>query len=393
MSWRTWRRQCRLEEKQRTQEISEITSQAGLGKAECRQKRSTSTTITTRKQLSKRKTSSDSSNNKTSSATSEKLSSEQKFTNGGRVTLEHQILSNNNRMTVQPIGVVRSIYRLCVGTPRQGLLAPHARGRIELSLPDNQSAQDAVIGLEQYSHIWILFLFHLNTLPKNQKVPAKIAPPALGGIKVGVLATRSPHRFNPIGITLAKLDSIEIKSKVKGKNNNGARVVLHISGLDLVDGTPVLDIKPFVPHYDTADPQQQYDNNKQPLDKRVKLPPWVSGGLATRRHVKISEQAKQELQDILSQKSKPLEFYGKQGETPQQTLDNVIECIKEVLSTDVRSSWQTKKARKGKYQAERARRLQNQTSSASSVITTSSAGSSLKNDNNDGGASSEYAAT
>ena len=279
-----------------------------------------------------------------------------------RATLENEILANNtnNGMTVQPIGVVRSIYRLCVGTPRQGLLAPHARGKIELTLPVD-AAMDSVKELEKFSHIWILFVFHLNTLSKNKKVSPKIAPPALGGTKVGVLATRSPHRFNPIGITLARLGRVEIKSKTihKSQQQKGSRVVLHISGLDLVDGTPVLDVKPFVPTYDSVD---QLDPNLQSKSSSVRLPPWVSEGLATRRSVTISKAARTDLETILAshetskQRSSPLEFYG-QDESTEDALENMLACIVEVLAMDVRSSFQTKKARNGKYQAERANRM------------------------------------
>ena len=143
---------------------------------------------------------------------------------------------------------------------------------------------DAVQGLEDYSHVWNVFVFHLNTVSKKKKnsnnqsnsVPSKIAPPALGGTKVGVLASRSPHRFNPIGMTLAKLERIETKriynqndledytdAGVNSENNNprdnrkkkktkASQLVtsLYLSGLDLVDGTPVLDIKPYVATYD-----------------------------------------------------------------------------------------------------------------------------------------------
>ncbi|CAB9519022.1 Putative S-adenosylmethionine-dependent methyltransferase RcsF [Seminavis robusta] len=286
-----------------------------------------------------------------------------------RATVENQLLShnNNNGLNVQPIGVIRSVYKLCVGTPRQGLLAPHARGRIELTLPVD-AAMDSVQELDTFSHIWILFVFHLNTLASSKKVSPKIAPPALGGKKVGVLATRSPHRFNPIGMTLAKLDRVEIKDKKAFKSqqqlgSNTSRVVLHISGLDLVDGTPVLDVKPFVPVYDSV--QSSSDNSA------VRLPPWVSEGLATRRSVVILEKAKQDLQNILlsssNKKKKPLEFYGRgDDESDQDTLDNMLACITEVLAMDVRSSWQTQKARKGNYQAERAHRLKKKNNHASS---------------------------
>jgi tRNA (adenine37-N6)-methyltransferase len=254
-----------------------------------------------------------------------------------RATLEEHMHANGGRLMVEPIGVVRSVYRLCVGTPRQGLLAPHARGRIELGVP-----ADAVDGLREYSHVWIVFVFHLNTLTINpQKRPSKISPPALGGgKKVGVLATRSPHRYNPIGITLARLDRIDF--------DGGG--ILHLSGIDLVDGTPVLDIKPFVPLYD-APPASQLP---------VSIPSWVEKGLEARRAVTFSDVALSQLQDLVAMQSqvrneRVLEFYHEEGY--EANLSSILACITEVLSIDVRSSFQATKARKGKYQAMRAQRL------------------------------------
>jgi len=243
------------------------------------------------------------------------------------------------------VGTIRSIYRLCVGTPRQGLLCPNARGCIELDKIGDSSSSSSVIGLEQYSHIWIIFVFHLNTKSSNPKrIKSKIAPPALGGKKVGIYATRSPHRYNPIGITLCKIDRIEKIAKTK---HTEERIQIHISGLDLVDGTPVLDIKPFVPTYDSV-----------PMD--VRLPSWVEGGLATKRNVVIGQDALDDLTVILEKDKNALQFYGQRyGEkTVQETVEYAVECIRQVLAIDVRSNFQTKKAREGKFQAERAKRLQ-----------------------------------
>ena len=262
-------------------------------------------------------------------------------------TLEKQ--ADEEGILVKPIGTVNSIYRLCVGTPRQGLLAPDARGRIQLAKFGDANAGDAVIGLEEYSHIWVLFHFHLNTQSKNSKrVKTKVAPPALGGKKVGILATRTPHRFNPIGITLCKLDKIERKNK---------EVVLHVSGLDLVDGTPIFDIKPYVPFYDSVDL-----NN-------VKLPPWVPEGLSTRRNVTITQLAQEELKDLLQNNSEALQFYGKKhgDKSLEGTVDVVTECIRQVLAVDVRSSYQTKKARQGKFQAERSARLEDKDAAQNAI--------------------------
>lgn len=268
-----------------------------------------------------------------------------------RSTLEDQSSLMTNGLQVRPIGMIHSIYRLCVGTPRQGLLAPNARGTIELFKLGDASVASSVEGLEGYSHIWILFVFHLNTTSKNssniqkqQVVKSKISPPALGGQKVGIFATRTPHRYNPVGLTLCKLDKIQVEKQ---------KVYLHISGLDLVDGTPVLDIKPYVPVYDSV----QGDNNNNNVN--ITLPSWVEGGLNLRRKVVISDTAREQLKSILDSNPQALRFYGPhRGEsTTEETLESAMKAIQQVLAIDVRSSYQTKKSRLGKFQAERSSRI------------------------------------
>ena len=98
-----------------------------------------------------------------------------------------------------------------------------------------QIPMETLDGLDMYSHIWIIFEFHANTDMKSSK-KTKIRPPRGGGIKVGQLATRSPHRPNPLGLTLVRLETIDAAAKR-----------IHISALDLVHGTPVYDVKPCVP--------------------------------------------------------------------------------------------------------------------------------------------------
>lgn len=267
-----------------------------------------------------------------------------------RKTLEDEMTAAGGSITLTPIGVVRSVYRLCVGTPRQGLLAPHARARIELTgVVDGVSSVD---GLDQFSHVWIVFVFHLNTVGKSggRHQQSKIAPPSLGGAKIGTLASRSPHRFNPIGMTLAKLDRIHsVEQTVVGRKKAVRTTVLEISGTDLVDGTPVLDIKPYVPSYDA------------PLDLTTcHVPAWVSEGLATSRSVQLTETAELELRSILRLYPGALEFYGPTAalESEESAYVALKSCIQEVLSMDVRSQYQTSKARNGLSQAERAQRIQ-----------------------------------
>lgn len=130
---------------------------------------------------------------------------------------------------IKVIGYVESCYLDKFGTPRQPGLVPDSFAKIALK-PEFQP-EESLQGLEEFSHIWVLFHFHQNS---NQRFHAKVHPPRLLGETKGVFATRSPHRPNPIGLSLLKLEKIE-----KG--------VLFVKGIDLVDGTPVLDIKPYLP--------------------------------------------------------------------------------------------------------------------------------------------------
>lgn len=136
-----------------------------------------------------------------------------------------------------PIGVIRSCFREKFGIPRQPGLVPAARATLELLSPYSQPV--AVRGLEDFSHLWLVFVFH--AIPAGRWQPT-VRPPRLGGNRrLGVFATRSPFRPNPIGLSVVKLDDIAIRQ---------GQVVLHLAGVDLLDGTPVLDIKPYLPYSD-----------------------------------------------------------------------------------------------------------------------------------------------
>ncbi len=135
--------------------------------------------------------------------------------------------------TVSPIGFLRSCFKEKFAIPRQPQLAPAARGILELIPPFDRA--EAVQRLEQVSHIWLLFLFHQAL---EDKPRLKVRPPRLGGnTSLGVFASRAPHRPNGIGQSVVRLERIE-----PGR--------LCLSGIDLLDGTPVLDIKPYVPYAD-----------------------------------------------------------------------------------------------------------------------------------------------
>lgn len=142
-------------------------------------------------------------------------------------------------LTLTPIGVVHSPFREKFGIPRQPSLVPSATGAIELLPPFDDPA--AVAGLEGFSHLWVIFVFHHN---RDRDWRARVRPPRLGGNRtLGVFATRSPYRPNPLGLSVLPLLGVDL--------NRGVR--LQVGGLDLLDGTPVVDIKPYVPYTDRLD--------------------------------------------------------------------------------------------------------------------------------------------
>ena len=139
---------------------------------------------------------------------------------------------------MQPIATIRTGFPTKFGIPRQSGLVPELKGTIIFNLEYRNA--DALRGLEGFSHIWLIWEF--SEAAREDWSPT-VRPPRLGGnTRLGVFATRSPFRPNPIGLSCVKLDSIELSTP------NGP--VLHVSGADLMDGTPIYDIKPYIPYTD-----------------------------------------------------------------------------------------------------------------------------------------------
>ncbi len=158
---------------------------------------------------------------------------------------------------MKPIARIRTNLPQKFGIPRNSFLAPHLQGRIVF---EPEFATDSVVsGLDGFSHLWLIWQFENGApggtaadISEDAATPRKTAgttkwsptvrPPRLGGTtRVGVFATRSPFRPNPIGLTCVKLDRIE---------STEVGPVIHVLGADLRDGTPILDIKPYIPFAD-----------------------------------------------------------------------------------------------------------------------------------------------
>jgi tRNA-Thr(GGU) m(6)t(6)A37 methyltransferase TsaA len=158
-------------------------------------------------------------------------------------------------LTVQPIGYVRSPFLDRVSTPRQPAAARGVVGTIEL-LPGHDF-EHALADLDAWDHSWVLFWFHLNEGWRPKVLPPRSTK------RRGVFSTRAPHRPNPIGLSVLALEAVQ-------------GLTLHVRDIDLIDGTPILDIKPYVPFTDvipsantgwleTPDPGPKFDVVWSPL--------------------------------------------------------------------------------------------------------------------------------
>lgn len=222
---------------------------------------------------------------------------------------------NANSLAMRPIGHLHSAFRDRRGTPRQGCLVPHSTAFVEFSADVN--AVSALDGLDEFSHVWVLGWFHENTnVGKTGGIATKIKPPRLQGTKVGIYSTRTPHRHNPISLSLARIDRIE-STLSKGKTVTR----LWLSGIDLIHCTPILDIKPYIPEYDAASGEVMIAKWVAEEDKQVGF---------RFDNVIIPEPLVEKYNACISDK---LEFY---------TPDKFLEAVKEILTTDIRSDFQRK---------------------------------------------------
>lgn len=146
-------------------------------------------------------------------------------------------------MNIEPIAYFRSPLTSKFGIPRQSGLVPDLSGHIVFT-PEFRH-EEAIRGLEEFDYLWIIWEFSQAVLPDGrQNVALTVRPPRLGGNKrVGVFASRSPFRPNSLGLSSVRIDRIEM-TRDRGP-------VIHVLGADLMDGTPIYDIKPYITYADS----------------------------------------------------------------------------------------------------------------------------------------------
>lgn len=233
--------------------------------------------------------------------------------------------------TMTEIGIISSPFPQRAGTPRQGLLANQVRSI--LTLHSHVVPKETLDDLEQYSHVWIIFQFHLNPVGKAKDKKSegkklifnasKVCPPRAHGKKVGVFATRSPHRPNNVGLSVAKIESITTETSLVecggGVTKERKRTVIHLLGLDLVDQTPVYDIKPYL-KTDAID------------DQDIINPDWVTSQDDKLASVQWKEEAKNNLY-LLQKKGLLAPFYPSKNADE----DKAYNAISQVIAQDPRA--------------------------------------------------------
>lgn len=199
-------------------------------------------------------------------------------------------------MDCKTIAHIETDFTTKFGVPRQAGLIPELEGRIVFE-PEYRVA-DALRGLEGYSHLWLIWEFHKVRYEESphSTFRATVRPPRLGGNKrMGVFATRSPFRPNPIGLSSVEISRIEL--------NTPDGPIIYIKGADLMNGTPILDIKPYLPFTDSH-PEARggfTDQTKEQEPLQVIIPDEILSVLSR----KLDENKIVALRQVLSQDPRP----------------------------------------------------------------------------------------
>lgn len=171
--------------------------------------------------------------------------------------------------------------------------------RAELKIRADLQPELSLQGIEGFTHIWLIFLFHKN---ETARYHAKIHPPRLEGETMGLFATRTPHRPNPIGLSLVELIKVE-------------KDTLILAGADLIDGTPVLDIKPYLPHIESKPlAKAGWSGSNEKREVQVEFSGEAAETLAAWQEKMPEVDLKNHIQDVLSLDPRPLVYKGYEGQ-------------------------------------------------------------------------------
>lgn len=147
---------------------------------------------------------------------------------------------DNGVLRLEPIAEIRTDFQDKFGLPRQSGLVSELRG--EIIFHPAYSQPEAVRGITEFTYLWLIWGFHAAQKQADKGWSATVRPPRLGGnTRIGVFATRAPYRPNPLGLSCVRLEAVYTDTQP---------IRLLVSGIDLLDGTPIYDIKPYIPFAD-----------------------------------------------------------------------------------------------------------------------------------------------
>lgn len=195
------------------------------------------------------------------------------------------------KIELQPIGLIHTPYKQKFAIPRQPGLVKAGLGSIVFN--DDYNDINCLRGIEAFSHLWLIFQFHQTA---SQGWSPLVRPPRLGGNdKMGVFATRSTFRPNNLGLSVVEFASLKV---VSGKP------VLNVRGVDLLDGTPILDIKPYIPYADAiADAKAGFAQNYPSADMKVEFSALAQHQLDT--YLSSYPRLAQLISQVLAQDPRP----------------------------------------------------------------------------------------
>ena len=193
-----------------------------------------------------------------------------------------------NELTIRPIAHIETDFPTKFGIPRQSDIVKNLYGRIVF---EKEYRKEGILrGLEGFSHIWVIWGF--SAFEQQKEFSPTIRPPKLGGnTRVGVFASRSPNRPNPIGISAVKIESITF-DKEEGP-------IIYVSGMDLMNNTPIYDIKPYIPYCDSIiDAKEGYTKEtRSKHELKINFPSDLKS--------KLAKERAEEIIDILKQDPRP----------------------------------------------------------------------------------------
>ncbi|VTU05871.1 putative methyltransferase, YaeB/AF_0241 family [Actinobacillus porcinus] len=203
-------------------------------------------------------------------------------------------------LTLTPVAIIHTPYKEKFSVPRQANLVQDGTGIVELLPPYN--TPEAVRGLEQFSHIWLIFQFDKILTGKWQPT---VRPPRLGGNqRIGVFASRATHRPNPLGLSKVALKQIECRD---------GKVLLHLGSVDLVDGTPIFDIKPYIAYAD-SEPHAQSGFAQEKPQTHLNVIFSEAAQSAVQKQVKLRPHFQRFITEVLQQDPRPAYQQGQYNE-------------------------------------------------------------------------------